>query len=440
MDNSTGDLGHGAMRKVFWRILPLILLAYFCAYTDRVNISFAAARMNADLGFSATIYGLGGGLFFLGYALFEIPSNLWCVRFGARRWLARIMVTWGLLSAAMALVATPWEFYGLRFLLGVAEAGFYPGVIFYFSGWMPASHRGRAVSRFYVAGPLTSVALGAVSTVLLNLQGHLGLRGWQWLFIVQGLPSVLAGLALLAWLPESPRTAAWLSGAEKDWITGMLAQEQARLGPPRHGGVLAALRNPRVLHLGLIGFLTIGSSTTLTLSAPLVLTAATHLPPQSVGWIVSLGGLIGSGLLLWAGHVADPRGARLSDGTYYAVALALAFLSMALSPSALVTVGAYLVFAAVAFTIPMLTSSAWADLLSVRELAVGAAAINTVSQIGAFVTPFAWGALKDATGDYRFGLWMLCVMAVGLAAMLRWLRVRVAGAGVAAVAQAEPLV
>jgi MFS transporter, ACS family, tartrate transporter len=171
-----------------WHILPLILLSYLCAYMDRVNVSFAAIQMNVDLSFSATIYGLGGGLFFHGYALFEIPSNMLAVRYGSRRWLARIMITWGLLSAAMVYVRTPTHFYVMRFLLGVAEAGFYPGVIYYFASWFPACHRGRAVSRFYVASPLASVVMGGISGALLGLDGVADLRGWQWLFLVQGLP------------------------------------------------------------------------------------------------------------------------------------------------------------------------------------------------------------------------------------------------------------
>ena len=416
----TSEVGRSAMRKALWRILPLIALAYLCAYTDRVNVSFAAAHMNADLGFSATIYGLGGGLFFLGYALFEVPSNILCVRYGPRMWLARIMVTWGLLSAAMMFVATPLEFYTLRFLLGVAEAGFYPGVIYYLSHWFPPCHRGRAVSRFYVAGPLTSVVLGAVSGFLLDLDGNAGLRGWQWLFVAQGLPSVLIGLVLLRYLPDSPGKVGWLTSAEKSWIAGELEREQARIGAPVHHGVLMALRNPRVLQLGLFGMLLIGAVTTLILSAPLVLAAATGFPPKAVGAIVSLGGVLGAIVIIAAGNYADPRGARFPHAFNYSLVLTIAFLTLALSRSPIVTIGAYLLFATACFTIPMLTSSGWTDVLSARELAVGAAGMNTLSQIGAFVTPFAWGALRDATGDYQAGLWLLFVMAVSLSTLLYW--------------------
>ena len=421
MREATSEVGRSAMNKALWRIVPLIALAYLCAYTDRVNVGFAAARMNADLGFSATVYGLGGGLFFLGYALFEVPSNLMAVRYGSRAWLTRIMITWGLLSATMMFVTTPWQFYTVRFLLGVAEAGFYPGVIYYFSYWFPPCHRGRAVSRFYIASPLSSVLLGAVSGWLLALDGTAGLRGWQWLFLVQGLPTVLVGLAVWRWLPDRPADVAWLSDAEKHWITAELAREQARIGPPRHDGVLAAMRNPRVLQLGIFGMLFIGVITTLILNAPLVLTAATGWTTGEVGWIVSLGGLLGAGLIIWAGNFADRRDSRFPDAFVHCVLLTLAFLVLAVSPSAAVTIAAYLVFATVCFTIPMLTSSGWTEVLSTRELAVGAAAINTLSQIGAFVTPFAWGALRDATGDYRAGLVLLLALSLGLTALLGWL-------------------
>ena len=421
MRETTSEVGRSAMRKALWRIVPLIALAYLCAYTDRVNVGFAAARMNADLGFSATVYGLGGGLFFLGYALFEVPSNLMAVRYGSRVWLARIMVTWGLLSAAMMFVSTPWQFYTVRFLLGVAEAGFYPGVIFYFSHWFPACHRGRAVSRFYVASPLSSVLLGAVSGWLLALDGTGGLRGWQWLFLVQGLPTVLVGYLVWRYLPERPGNVAWLTDAEKSWIDGELSREQARIGPPRHDGIVAAMRNPRVLQLGLFGMLLIGAITTLILNTPLVLTAATGMTTGQVGWIVSAGGLLGAGVVIWAGNFADRRDSRFPDAFIHCVLLSLAFLGLALSSSAAVTVAAYLVFATVCFSIPMLTSSGWAEVLSVRELAVGAAAINTLSQIGAFVTPFAWGALKDTTGDYRAGLFLLFALSLALTALLGWL-------------------
>jgi MFS transporter, ACS family, tartrate transporter len=226
------DLARSSMAKAMWRILPLILLAYVIAYMDRVNVSFASLQMNSDLKFSATIYGLGGGLFFLGYALFEVPSSLMLARFSAPQWIARIMITWGLLAAGMMLVRTPVQFYVVRFLLGVAEAGFFPSVIYYFSGWFPMAWRGRAVSRIYVASSLASIVMGGISGALLGLDGTAGLRGWQWLFLVQGLPAVLMGLILLRFLPAAPATVPWLEEREKAWIHQELARDTALIGAP----------------------------------------------------------------------------------------------------------------------------------------------------------------------------------------------------------------
>jgi len=421
------DIGKSAMNKAFWRILPLILIAYLFAYMDRVNVSFAASSMNEDLAFSATVYGLGGGLFFLGYALFEIPSNLMLVRFGARKWIARIMITWGLLSAAMMFVQTPLQFYVLRFLLGVAEAGFYPGVIFYFAGWFPACHRGRAVSRFFVAAPLASVAMGGMSGWLLALDGNAGLHGWQWLFLVQGLPTVLVGLVVLRYLPDAPASVTWLSHAEKEWIHSELAREQARIGEPVSHNILAAFRNPRVLLLGLFGFLLIGVITTILLNTPLILQGATTLDAKTIGYVVALGGLLGAASILFGGNYADRHGDRWGNAIWCCVVLAGALLVIGLAPSPMLVVIAYLVFATVCFTIPMLTSSGWAEVLHVRELAVGAAAINTICQIGAFVAPYGWGIAKDATGSFQPALITLSIVALLMSTPLLLLRHQVRG-------------
>ena len=421
------DIGKSAMNKAFRRILPLILIAYLFAYMDRVNVSFAASSMNEDLAFSATVYGLGGGLFFLGYALFEIPSNLMLVRFGARKWIARIMITWGMLSAAMMFVVTPLQFYVLRFLLGVAEAGFYPGVIFYFAGWFPACHRGRAVSRFFVAAPLASVAMGGMSGWLLALDGNAGLHGWQWLFLVQGLPTVLVGLVVLRYLPDTPASVSWLSDAEKDWIHAGLAREQARIEEPAEHNILAAFRNSCVLLLGLFGFLLIGVITTILLNTPLILQDATTLDAKTTGYVVALGGLLGAASILFGGNYADRHGDRWGNAFWCCVVLAGALLVIGLAPSSMLAIIAYLVFASVCFTIPMLTSSGWAEVLHVRELAVGAAAINTICQIGAFVAPYGWGIAKDATGSFQPALITLSIVALLMSTLLLVLRHQVRG-------------
>ena len=413
------------MPKVYWRILPLICLAYLCAYMDRVNVSFASVQMNVDLQFSATIYGLGGGLFFLGYALFEVPSNLMLVRFGARQWLARIMVTWGLLAVGMMFVQTPVQFYVMRFLLGVAEAGFFPGVIYYFAVWFPTAFRGRAVSRFYVASPLASIVMGGISGWLLDLNGVGGLRGWQWLFLVQGLPSVVAGLLVLLFLPDAPGSVKWLSEKERNWLQRTLAAEAASIGEPSGHNVLAAFRNRRVLMLGIIGFLLLGATTSFNLSAPAVLIAGTGLDTTRVGYLVSAGGLVGACVMLVTGRYSDRRGDRLLTAFVFTIALTSAYLTLGVSTSPMIVGVAYLLFASTCFTVAMLLASSWADVIHVRELAVGAAAINTVGNIGAFVMPYGWGVARDATGNFQVGLMALTASTILAGAFILLLRSRV---------------
>ena len=223
-------IGASALRKASVRLIPLIAIAYGVAYTDRVNISFAALQMNRDLHFSASAYGLGAGLFFLSYAACEIPSNLLLYRFGARRWIARIMITWGLLAMGMMFVKTPLEFYAVRFLLGMAEAGFFPGVVYYLSQWFPANVRARTVSRFYVALPLSSVFMGGLAGALLNLQGRLGLAGWQWLFLAEGFPAVILSVIFFFFLPNTPAEAKWLTAAERDWLVDQLRADNTAIG------------------------------------------------------------------------------------------------------------------------------------------------------------------------------------------------------------------
>jgi ACS family tartrate transporter-like MFS transporter len=418
-------IGRSAMAKAMWRILPLILLAYVVAYIDRVNVSFASLQMNDDLKFSATIYGLGGGLFFLGYALFEVPSSLMLTRFRAPQWLARIMITWGLLAAGMMFVHTPLQFCVMRFLLGVAEAGFFPSVIYYFAGWFPMACRGRAVSRIYVASSLASIVMGGISGSLLGLDGMAGLRGWQWLFLVQGLPAVLLGVLLLRFLPDAPATAHWLADREKAWIQRELARDAELIGTPVRHSLLAAFANPRVLLLGAIGALLNGSGNGLLLSAPAVLIAGTGLDTLRVGSLVSMGGGLGVVCIFVAGWNSDRNGDRLRDACACAVVCAAALLLIGVtSTPALVVVG-YLLFSATFFTSGMLLVSSWADLLHVRQLAVGSAAINTLWQIGAFLSPYAWGVTKDATGSFRAGLIGASGLAMAGALVILYVRTRV---------------
>ena len=224
-------VSQSAMRKASWRIIPLLGLGYLFSSLDRLNISFAAAQMNLDLGFSATVYGFGAGFFFLTYALLEVPSGMVMPRVGARRWIARIMISWGLVSSAMMFIKTPWQFYALRLLLGAAEAGFWPTAIYVVSSWFPGAHRGRALSRFYAFGGVASIVMGALSGWLLALDGTAGLHSWQWLFLVEGLPTILVGLAVLKFLPDDPAHCR-LADARGEGLAGRRARRR-RCSPRR---------------------------------------------------------------------------------------------------------------------------------------------------------------------------------------------------------------
>ena len=220
------DLASVTLRKVTLRLIPFLFLLYIVAWLDRVNVGFAALQMNSDLGFSSAAFGFGSGVFFLGYCLFEVPSNLVLHRVGARRWISRIMISWGAISTAMMFVRTAPTFYVLRFLLGAAEAGFFPGVVYYLSHWYPEGQRARAIAAFMTAVPVSGVIGGPLSGALLTLNGLFGLAGWQWLFLVEGLPAILLGVIVLVYLTDRPETADWLSSAEKDWLVSRLAAER----------------------------------------------------------------------------------------------------------------------------------------------------------------------------------------------------------------------
>lgn len=239
------ELEHVTMRRVSFRLLPLLFVLYIFCYLDRTNVSIAALQMNSELRFSSAAFGLGAGIFFIGYALFEVPSNLILARVGARRWLARIAITWGVLACAMMWIRTPTQFYTARFVLGVAEAGFFPGVIYYLSQWFPATYRARAISGFVIALPLAQVLGGPLGGAVLRLSGVGQLSGWQWLFLIEGLPSVCLGVAVLGYLTERPEDARWLSMAQRGWLLQRLERERQQT-VTAHISPLRALGNPLV--------------------------------------------------------------------------------------------------------------------------------------------------------------------------------------------------
>ncbi|MGA9443543.1 MAG: MFS transporter, partial [Methyloceanibacter sp.] len=245
----------GAIRKATWRLIPFLCLAYTVNFIDRVNVGFAALHMNEDLGFSPAVYGFGAGIFFLGYIAFEVPSNLALHRFGARLWIARIMISWGLVACAMALVWNEASFYVMRFLLGVAEAGFFPGIILYLTYWFPAAERARIVAVFMASVPLATVFGGPISGALLGMDGFLGLAGWHWLFIIEGLPAVALGVLALRALTDKPADATWLTAEERRALSDCIAAEDAAAREVGYSDISSAMMRPRVLALGLLWFL-----------------------------------------------------------------------------------------------------------------------------------------------------------------------------------------
>jgi ACS family tartrate transporter-like MFS transporter len=399
-------LERATVGKIAWRLLPLIGAGYLISFMDRVNIGFAAPQMNAELGFTASVYGFGGGLFFVSYALLEIPSNLVLARVGARRWLARIMITWGLVAMGMALVRTPWQFYLGRFLLGAAEAGFFPGVIYYLGLWFPVAHRARAISRFYVAAPLASLVMGALAGALLGLDGHLSLRGWQWLLILEGAPAVVLAFAYLRWLPDRPDEATWLTAEQKAWLNTRLGAEAAQATAPDHH-VVRALVRPPVLALTAVNFLYLGWYYAFTLSAPTVLAGATGRSLTEVGYLTAAGGITGAIGMLANGWLTDRRGDPLLMTAIPLLLVAGGFTVIALARPPAVIEGAYLATMCAYFAVGAAIWLTPAGVIHPRVMAVSIAAANGLGQLGSFVFPWLWGVLKDATGSYSLGLRLL---------------------------------
>jgi MFS transporter, ACS family, tartrate transporter len=419
---ATPELGRATLTKVGWRLLPFLLLLYVVAWLDRVNIGFAALQMNADLEFSAAVYGFGAGIFFIGYALFEVPSNLILVRVGARLWIARIMITWGILSVLMMFVTGPISFYVLRFLLGVAEAGFLPGIIYYLGNWYPAKDRARAVSWFMLAIPLSTVVGGPLAGFILELDGWRGLQGWQWLFLLEGLPAVVLGFVVLGYLTDSPDKAGWLEPAERNWLVERMASEQ-RAAHARHGvGLGAALVHPTVWLLGLILFACQCGSYGLTLWIPQIVRGLSGLGDFMVSMISALPYVAAAIGMVAIGASSDRTGER--------------FMHIAI-PSAIGGLG---FIASAYFTSPWpamfaLTIAAVGDLgtrgpfwslptrfLTGSAAAAGIALINTMASLGGFVGPYAVGLVRDVTGSFAGGLVFLAVLlllAAGAALALR---------------------
>lgn len=418
MANATSNLERRVVARISWRLLPLLGACYLVALIDRGNVSFASISMNAELKFSEAVYGLGVACFFVSYAVFEVPSNLLLNRFGARRWIARIMISWGIVSMAMVFVRTPWEFYGLRFLLGMAEAGFFPGVAHYVSEWMPAHQRGRAISRFYIAGALSLIVLGASAPPLLAMHGLAGLSGWQWLFIIQGLPAVLLGITLLFALPDSFRTAAWLAPEEKAWLEDEIRRGTAATGPPPIG-VRSALFQPLVLVAGTALALSFAAAAAVGFSLPKMMTDQLHWSVAQVGIMTVASGILVGVAMLIAGIISDRMARPSRLVAILMLANAAGGMMLLLGGTTLVAVVGGTLFTIAAQVSGLVLLITMARFIHPSARAAGIAMTNTLGQIGAAVGPALWGAAASATGSFSLGLLIASLVLVG-AALIAW--------------------
>ena len=394
------------------------MLLYFIAYLDRVNIGFAALTMNEDIGLSAAAFGFGAGVFFIGYFLFEVPSNLILHRVGARVWIARIMFTWGIISGAMAFVQGPISLYVLRFLLGAAEAGFFPGIILYLSYWFPARHR-AGVTAFFMAAVPISIAIGSpISGALLTMDGVLGLRGWQWLFLVEAAPAVLLTGAVLIYLTDRPEKAKWLDEEERDWLVAEMKAEETGVAQ-EHGSqsALRALANPWVLALALVYFGTSAGLYTVGIWSPQII-AQHGTGPFATGLINAIPPIFAVlAMVLWSRH-SDRTGERNWHVVFACLFAASGLVIAAFTSSLMLAVVALiLVSAGVSSSKPPLWSIP-TQFLTGAAAATGIAAINSIGNLGGFAGPFIIGWLRETTGGFRGGLLIVAATLVFSAALV----------------------
>jgi ACS family tartrate transporter-like MFS transporter len=415
--------------KVSKRLVPFLIVCYFVAYLDRVNVGFAALTMNQDLGLSQTAFGFGAGIFFLAYFFFEVPSNLLLERFGARKWIARIMLSWGILSGTMAFIpaiagatglGNENTFYLLRVLLGVAEAGFFPGIIFYLTLWFPAEYRARIVGYFMAAIPLSTVIGAPISGALLYMHGGLGLAGWQWLFIIEALPAIVLSGVVFFFLTDRPVEANWLAPDERAWLAERLALEQRQRQAVRDYSVMEALLNPRVLGLSLVYFGAVATNYGLSFFLPQIvktfglnifLTTVVSAMPYAVG-------VVG---MVWWGRRSDHAIERRFHTAFplfiaaAGIAISTVFDDPTLKMISLCVAG-FGIFAnlPVFWTLPT-------AFLSGAAAAAGIAVINSIGNLAGFAGPFAMGWIKDHTGSYTGGLLLLAalgILAMGIVLLL----------------------
>lgn len=402
------ELGATVVARLTRRLLPFLFLLYIVAYLDRINVGFAALQMKGQLGFSDEVYGLGAGIFFAGYFFFQVPSNLALARFGARKWIAVIMVVWGVISASMIFVSTPRDFYLLRFLLGAAEAGFFPGMILYLKRWFPSAARARAIALFMTAAPLAGIVGGPLSGLLLGVQwGHL--MGWQWLFVIEGLPAIVLGAVVLAYLTDRPEIATWLTTDERTWLVEQLAEED-KPHPRASSSVFFALTQARVWMLVVVYLGETTAAYGVGLWLPSLLRNASGNSNLVVGLLSAIPYLATMvAMVLVATHSDRSRERKWHlAGSAFACAIGLGCAAYSASTTADVVFLSLTLMAAFSMNGPFWATTT--EMLSETSAAAGIALINSFGNLGGFLGPYTIGLVRTWTGSFRGGLLVVAVV------------------------------
>ena len=406
-EHASNLLEQTTIRKVTWRLIPFLMLLYFVAFLDRINIGFAALTMNKDVGLTSQMFGFGAGVFFVGYFMFEVPSTIILHKVGARFWIGRVLITWGLVSIAMIFTRGPISFCVLRLLLGLAEAGFFPGIILYLSYWFPANHRSAVTAMFMAAAPIAGLIGSPISGALMQMHGLMHLRGWQWLFLIEGMPAILLGFITFGFLTDRPRDAVWLTNEERSWLSDAIGQEQSDIKDPRKHSAWRALADWKVLALSLAYFGTSTGLYTIGFWAPLIIKGL-GFSVLRVGFLVAIPNLNAViGMVLWSRN-SDRTGER-----YWHAAIACLVAAIGMDVAAHGRSSAFLAIAGLSLT-AFGVSAAKPPLWSLPTAFFGGTAaaaaiglINSLGTLGGAVGPYMIGANEAGTGHFSRGLYLV---------------------------------
>jgi ACS family tartrate transporter-like MFS transporter len=409
---ASASSGEAVTHRLLWRLLPFLFLMYVVAYLDRINVGFAALQMQSQLKFSDAVYGLGAGIFFLGYFLFQVPSNMAMQRFGARCWIAFLMILWGGISASMMFVGSARSFYTMRFLLGAAEAGFFPGVIYYLRTWFPVAVRARALSLFIMAGPISGVIGGPISGALLGLHWRGGLAGWQWLFLLEGIPAILLGFVAYIFLTDRPEKARWLSAGDLAWLVSALRKDEIAASQERAAptGILAMLLDVRVWGFSFIYFSAVACAYSIGFWLPKAIRALSGISPFVIGLLAAIPYLAAAIAMVIVGAHSDRTGERDWHVALPAFITCFALAAAAFATTVPATVVAFTIALAAEFS---MMGPFWvlaSGTLDAKTAAAGIAFINAIGNLGSGLGPYWIGYLRTATGSFRGGLLSIAVL------------------------------